>query len=155
MVRPVAFLAALSLCATAALAVNVTGIVAPDQLNSTQPASSGSTCSVVLQPFTIYSPTFNSSLPTTSPVPPYVLASLSFAVYNQGSEAISAPWTLQLSSSHYQAVLQVGPRACLRLWDQCRSHSSLLLTWLLGAGHKCRPPKLHWGRHHCDGLHCN
>ena len=109
MFHPVAIFAALSLCATAVLAVDVTGIVAPEQLNTTQPASSGSTCSVVLQPFTIYSPTFNSTLPTASPVPPYVLASLSFAVYNQGSEAISAPWNLQLSSSHYQAVLQVRP----------------------------------------------
>ena len=115
MARFAAFFVGLSLCAAAALAVEVDGIVAPEQLNPAQPTSSGSTCSVVLQPFTIYSPTFNSSLPTTSPVPPYVLASLSFAVYNQGSEAISAPWTLQLSSSRYQAVLQVRTRT----WGTC------------------------------------
>ena len=141
MARFVAVILALGLCATSALAVNVTGIEPPQQVNSTIAASSSTTCSVVLQPFTIFSPTFNSSLPTASPVPPYVVASLSFAISNQGAEAVAAPWSLQLFSSHYQAVLQVGPHtAFVRLAGPFMGPGHISCG---SAGQQCKPAELY------------
>ena len=47
--------------------------------------------------------------PTASPPPQYVLASLTFDVFNQGTDDIPAGWNFTIVNSYYSSIQEVCP----------------------------------------------
>ena len=68
-------------------------------------------CTVALNAYSIWEPAAALGSPllfSGDPPPSFVVGSLTITITNSGSSDVAAPWQLELTSNHYEGVLEVS-----------------------------------------------
>ena len=89
-------------------------IVTPAQFQTLSQSSSAESvsCYVAVQPYSIYYLPPNLSAPSifsSEAIYHFAVGTMTMSVVNAGTENVTAPWELQISSSHYRAALEASP----------------------------------------------